>query len=80
MRFRRLKTVTAIIISIVVLVCMCVALVRKFVIPIPPEIHHTRVELPRTETADERFMRDNDKAIRLAVGSSLMTSSHLLNN
>ncbi|MHB8205224.1 MAG: hypothetical protein ACYDHG_16190 [Desulfomonilaceae bacterium] len=52
MRFRRLKAVTAVIISIVVLVCVCVALVRKFVIPIPPEIHHARVESPRTEAPD----------------------------
>lgn len=60
MRFRRLKAVTAIIISIVVLVCVCVALVRKFVIPTPSEIHHARVELLGTETADSSFMRDNN--------------------
>ncbi|MCX5873673.1 MAG: hypothetical protein NTY51_10660 [Deltaproteobacteria bacterium] len=48
MRFRRLKVVTAIIISIVVLACVSVALVRKFVIPTPSESHHARVELPGT--------------------------------
>lgn len=52
MRFRTLKFVSATIVVIVLLVCVCVALVRKFVIPAPPGKHHAVFDLPRTIIAN----------------------------
>jgi len=48
MRFKRLKTVSFLVIIVVLSMCVFTALIRKYVIPAPPEGHHTGADSVRT--------------------------------